>query len=169
MFLTKNPPRTSTTSGMGFMLELFNTPGECYRQLCMSIKKIFDLHRLLVEKYVLSSSLHMSTTESLGILLFICSENESNNRSKNRLKHSGEIISRKFEEVLFSLMSMSKDFIRPKDPNFHTIHRRIRDDKRAYPYFKDCIGALDGTHIPVTLPPDEQVRYIGKIGIPTLY
>jgi len=28
MFLTKNPTRTSTTSGMGFMLELFNTPGE---------------------------------------------------------------------------------------------------------------------------------------------
>jgi hypothetical protein len=64
-------------------------------------------------------------------------------------------------------MSMAKDFIMPKDPNFHTIHRRIRDDKRAYPYFKDCIGALDGTHIRVTLPPEEQVRYIGKTGIPT--
>jgi hypothetical protein len=109
----------------------------------------------------------MSTIESLGILLFICSGNESNNKSQNKFKHSGETINRKFEEVLFSLMSMAKDFIRPKDPNFHTIHRRIRDDKRAYPYFKDCIGALDGTHIRVTLPPDEQVRYIGKTGIPT--
>jgi hypothetical protein len=67
----------------------------------------------------------MSTIESLGILLFICSGNESNNRSQNRFKHSGETISRKFEQVLFSLMSMSKDFIRPKDPNFHTVHRRI--------------------------------------------
>ena len=36
-----------------------------------------------------------------------------------------------------------------------------------YPHFKDCIGALDGTHIRVSLPPDEQVRYIGKTGIPT--
>jgi hypothetical protein len=62
---------------------------------------------------------------------------------------------------------MAKDFIRPKDPNFHTIHRRIRDDKRAYPYFKDCIGALDVTHIRVTLPPDEKVRYIRNTGIPT--
>jgi hypothetical protein len=34
------------------------------------------------------------------------------------------------------------DFIRPKDPNFPTVHRRIRDDRRAYPHFKGCIGAL---------------------------
>jgi hypothetical protein len=167
MFIKKNPPRTSTTSGMGFMLELFNTPGECHRQLRMSTEIFFDLHKLLVERYGLTSSLHMSSIESLGILLFICSGNESNSRSQNRFKHSGETISRKFEEVLFCLMTMSKDFIRPIDPNFPTVHRRIRDDKRAYPYFKDCIGALDGTHIRVTLPPDEQVRYIGKTGIPT--
>ena len=167
MFLTKNPTRTSTTSGMGFMLELFNTPGECHSQLRMSTEIFFDLHGLLVQRYGLKASLHMSTIESLGILLFICAGNESNRKCQNRFKHSGETISRKFEDVLYCLMDMAKDFIRPKDPNFHRIHRRIRYDKRAYPYFKDCIGALDGTHIRVSLPPDEQVRYIGKIGIPT--
>jgi hypothetical protein len=36
MFVKKNPPRTSTTSGMGYMMELFNTLGECHRQLRMS-------------------------------------------------------------------------------------------------------------------------------------
>jgi hypothetical protein len=64
-------------------------------------------------------------------------------------------------------MAMAKDFIRPKDPNLPTVHRRIRDDRRVYPHFKDCIGALDGTHIQVSLHPDEQVKYIGKTGIPT--
>jgi hypothetical protein len=64
-------------------------------------------------------------------------------------------------------MAMAHDFIRPKDPNFRAIHKRIRDDKRAYPHFKDCIGALDGTHIRVSLSPEQQVRYIGKTGIPT--
>jgi hypothetical protein len=108
----------------------------------MSTEIFFDLHGLLVQRYELKSSLHISTIESLGILLFICSGNESNNRSQNRFKHSGETISRKFEKILFSLMSISKDFIRLKDPNFHRIHRRIWDDKRACPYFKDCIGTL---------------------------
>ena len=32
------------------------------------------------------------------------------------------------------------------------------------PHFKDCIGALDGTHISVTPPPDELIRYIGRSG-----
>jgi len=109
----------------------------------------------------------MSTEESLGIFLFICAGNESNRKGQNRFKHSGETISQKFEDVLNCLMAMAKDFIRPKDPNFHTVHRRIRDDKRAYPQFKDCIGALDGTHIRVFLPPGEQVRYIGKTEIAT--
>jgi hypothetical protein len=53
------------------------------------------------------------------------------------------------------------------DQKIPTIHKRIRDDRRAYPHFKDCIGALDGTHIHVSLSPEQQVRYIGKTGIPT--
>ncbi len=111
--------------------------------------------------------MHMNTYEMLAMLLFTCGGNESNRRTQNRFKHSGETISRKFDEVLNSLMAMAKDFITPKNPNFPTIHKRIRDDRRAHPHFKDCIGALDGTHIRVSLPPEEQVRYIGKTGIAT--
>jgi hypothetical protein len=61
----------------------------------------------------------------------------------------------------------SVDFFRPTNPNFCTVHKRIRKDKKAYPYFKDCIGAFDRTHIRVTLSPDEQVRHIGKAGMAT--
>jgi hypothetical protein len=39
--------------------------------------------------------------------------------------------------------------------------------KKAYPHFKDCIGALDGTHICVSLSPEEQPRFIDKTRIPT--
>ena len=123
MFLTKNPPRTSTTSGMGYMLELWHTPGECHSQLRKSTEIFFNLHGLLVQRYVLKPSLHISTEESLGILLFICAGNESNRKGQNRFKHSGETISRNFEDVLYCLMDMANDFIRPKDPNFHMIQR----------------------------------------------
>jgi hypothetical protein len=167
LYLAKNPPRTSRVSGTGWLLETMNTPGECHRQLRMSNEIFLDLHTMLVERYGLQSSMHMSTYEMLAIFLYTCAGNESNRKTQNRFKHSGETISRKFDEVLNALMAMARDFIRPKNPNFSTIHKRIRDDRRAYPHFKDCIGALDGTHIRVALSPEEQVRYIGKMGIAT--
>jgi len=32
------------------------------------------------------------------------------------------------------------------------------------PYFKDCVGAIDGTHIPVTIPLSEQPKYFNRHG-----
>lgn len=148
-------------------METMNTPGECHTQLRMCTEIFLDLHALLVKRYGLESSTHMNTLEMLAMFLYTCAGNQSNRGIQNRFKHSGETISRKFDEVLNALMAMSKDFIRPKNPNFPIVHRRIRDDRRAYPYFKNCIGALDGTHIRVSLSPDEQVRYIGKTGVAT--
>jgi hypothetical protein len=137
LYVDKNPSRIANTSGMGWLLETLKTPGECHRQLRMSTE------------------------------IFICTRNESNRKTQNRFNHSGETISMKFSEVLDSVMAMAKHFIVPKDANFHTVHKRIAEDRRAYPHFKDCIGALDGTHVRVSLHPNEQVRYIGKTGIPT--
>lgn len=30
---------------------------------------------------------------------------------------------------------------------------------KLYPYFKDCIGAIDGTHIPAFVPAEDRARY----------
>jgi hypothetical protein len=103
-----------------------------------------------------------STYEALAIFLFVCSRNESNRGTQNRFNHSDETINRKISEVLQYMMTMAKDFIVPKDAIFRTIHKRIRDDRRAYPHLKDCIGALDGAHVRVSFHPTKQVRYIGK-------
>jgi hypothetical protein len=108
----------------------------------MNTELFLDLHDLLVERYGLEPSLHMSTHEMLAMFLYTCGGNESNRRVQNRFKHSGETISRKFDEVLNSLMVMAKDYIRPKDPNFRAGHKRIRDDKRASPISKIVLVLL---------------------------
>jgi hypothetical protein len=71
-FLDKNPPRTSNTSVRGWLLKTLCTLGESHSQLFMSTKIFFDLHHLLVQRYELLPSLHMSSTyDSLGIFLYI--------------------------------------------------------------------------------------------------
>jgi hypothetical protein len=109
----------------------------------------------------------MNTYEMLGFFLFICTGCESNSKAQNRFKHSRETISRKFHEVLECVIAMTEHYLRPTDPNFWTVHKRIWNVSKAYPHFKDCIGVIDGTHVQVSLSPEEQVRYIGKACILT--
>jgi hypothetical protein len=167
LYLVKNPRRTSIQIGMGWLEETMRTPGECHKMLRMNNEIFLDLHDVLVERYGLQPSKHMNTYEMLGIFLFICAGCESNRKRQNRFKHSGETISRKFHEVLDCVIAITIDYLRPTDCNFRTMHKRIWNDRKAYPHFKDCIGAIDGTHVRVSHSPEEQVRYIGKTCIAT--
>jgi hypothetical protein len=109
----------------------------------------------------------MSSMESLALFLIVLGQGWSFSALKNVFKHSTETLSRKFDEVLNCVVAMCKHYIRPLDPNFSTTHSRITSDKRMMPHFKDCIGALDGTHITATPPPHDLIRYIGRSGKPT--
>ncbi|KAE8726869.1 putative ripening-related protein 6-like [Hibiscus syriacus] len=40
----------------------------------------------------------------------------------------------------------------------------IINNSRFYPYFKDCVGALDGTHIRASVPPNIQGRFRSRKG-----
>jgi hypothetical protein len=102
--------------------------------------------------------------KSLATFLVICGHGMSNSAIHGNFNHSGETISRKFEEVLNSVVGTCEDYITPIDPNFRTTHPRIANDCRMMPYFKDCIGALDGTHIAATPPPHNHIKYIGRSG-----
>jgi hypothetical protein len=72
-----------------------------------------------------------------------------------------ETISRKFDEVLESMVKLSIDIIKPQDPEFRVIHERLRG-AQWYPCFNDCIGAIDGTHVPVVVPPNKVPRYLSR-------
>ena len=109
----------------------------------------------------------MRSMESLGFFLVICGHEWSNSAVLKDFKHSSETIRIKFTEVLHCMVAMSKKYIQPKDPNFHTVHSRITNDHRMWPHFKDCIGAIDGTHLNANPPKKDFIRYIGRFGKPT--
>ncbi|KAK2658601.1 hypothetical protein Ddye_005134 [Dipteronia dyeriana] len=53
------------------------------------------------------------------------------------------------------------------DPEFKDISEEILRDSRYIPHFKDCIGAINGVHVPTSIPPKDQIPYIGTKGTPT--
>ncbi|KAM3403939.1 hypothetical protein ACQJBY_007189 [Aegilops geniculata] len=167
-YLIKANPRTSILSGFGWLQETVSTPGETYTMLRMNARLFFQLHDLLVERYDFKSTCFVSSYEALAMFLWTLGGCESNRRTQNRFKHSGDTVHRKFHEVLLCVIKMAADYLKPKDPNFSSVHPKIRKDRRAYPHLKDCIGALDGTHVGASIPADDQVRYIGRSGSTTL-
>ncbi|KAK9272186.1 hypothetical protein L1049_002557 [Liquidambar formosana] len=68
-----------------------------------------------------------------------------NRAMKCYLRCSGETVSRYFNRVMYAIISMHDDFI--KQPGRET-PREIWENLRFWPYFKDCVGSVDGTHIP---------------------
>ncbi|KAM3311200.1 hypothetical protein ACQJBY_031707 [Aegilops geniculata] len=167
-WVMKAEPRTSRLTGFEWLQETIGTPGETYTMLRMNAHVFFDLHDKLVAEYGLKETCFVITYESLAMFLWTLGGCESNRRTQNRFKHGADTVHRKFHEVLHCVIKMSSHYIRPQDPNFHIVHDRIKRDKRAFPHIKDCIGAIDGTHIRASIPEGpSKVRYIGRTGATT--
>ena len=80
------------------------------------------------------------------MFLWVCGAPQLFRQLKNKLSHSLETTSRKFKEVFDSIMGLVFKIVKPKDPHFGTIHPKVQE-ARFWPHFKDCISAIDGTHI----------------------
>ncbi|KAF2316316.1 hypothetical protein GH714_041657 [Hevea brasiliensis] len=91
----------------------------------------------------------------------------SNRQVQERFQHSGETVSRNFHEVLKAMLCLSIDMIKPTDPTFSNIPPEILNDDRYMPHFKDCIGAIDGTHVSACVQEENLIRFIGRKGVPT--
>lgn len=51
-----------------------------------------------------------------------------------------------------------------KLPSGHSVPSEIRNDPTLYPFFKDCLGAIDGTHIQAFVSDIEHPRYRNRKG-----
>ncbi|XP_073354031.1 uncharacterized protein [Aegilops tauschii subsp. strangulata] len=77
----------------------------------------------------------------------------------NTFMRSMETISRYFKQVLYAVGELRGEMIRR--PSGQT-PPKIRGSPRRYPYFKDCIGAIDGTHVTARVPRSQSAAYRGR-------
>ncbi|XP_076952223.1 uncharacterized protein LOC143625891 [Bidens hawaiensis] len=71
-----------------------------------------------------------------------------------------------FHRVLNAIISLEDQYL--IQPTSDTVQKQIQEKRRFYPFFKDCIGAIDGTHIRVKVPSKDAPRYQGRKGYPTI-
>lgn len=165
-YLDKAPYKEAPESGHDWVIRTLHDPTECYNMFRMT-RPVFDrLHTVLVESYGLTSTKKMSSLEALALFLWICGAPQSIRQAQNRFARSSETCSRKFDKVLKCVCKFACHIINPLDREFRTVHRRLQT-RRFSPYFDNCIGAIDGTHIKVVVPLDKVVQHTGRHGYTT--
>ncbi|KAK8928574.1 hypothetical protein KSP39_PZI017946 [Platanthera zijinensis] len=159
---------TSTQTGDKWVGELLaGHPTRFHIAFRMSPQIFTDLLYLLQTSYGLQGSQRTTAREVLAITIYTLAHKGSMRLTSERFQHSTETISRFFAIGLDALTLLAAEMIKPLDPQFMNIPAKILNDDRYMPYFKDCIGAIDGTHVDACVPVDDQVRYIGRHGTPT--
>uniref|UniRef100_A0A803N773 DDE Tnp4 domain-containing protein n=1 Tax=Chenopodium quinoa TaxID=63459 RepID=A0A803N773_CHEQI len=76
-------------------------------------------------------------------------------------QHSIAIIGLYFKQVLQAIVHLSTKIIRPYQ-SLSEVPKKIGDSTEYWPYFKDCVGALDETHINAVVSDDDGVAYQGR-------
>jgi len=91
------------------------------------------------------------------IFIYMCM-GMTNRRINERWQHSGETIFRVLRDVRLALLLCSDALIvGPKAGD--QVDPYILHNPKFYPYFRDCIGAIDGSHIPAVVKLSEQPVY----------
>ncbi|XP_044447927.1 protein ALP1-like isoform X1 [Triticum aestivum] len=146
--------------------DLYNsTDKNCISQLRMRKDVFWKLSAHLRDAKLVRDSVHVSVEEKLAIFLHTVGHNLRNRVVGFFLRRSSYTVSKCFHEVLNALCFLAKDMIKLRSIE---THQKILDSPgRFYPYFKDCIGALDGTHIPAFVPENIANRFRGRKSYPT--
>ncbi|KAL8545544.1 hypothetical protein ACS0TY_005623 [Phlomoides rotata] len=167
-YIHKTPCRTSIRTGHKFIEEILSGSGiRCYQAFQLTKPVFLDLCYELTHKYDLQPTRGMSTYEEVGIFLMTCAHGVDNWLLQEIFNHSGEIISRHFHRVLKAIGKFANDIIAPH-PEYNEGKGYHKPQHQRYmPFFKDCIGAIDGTHVKSRLPQGKAIPYIGRKGYAT--
>ncbi|KAL5571103.1 hypothetical protein UlMin_020700 [Ulmus minor] len=147
------------------LMKQFRTNEKCHDIIRMSPLAFARLCELLRDTGRLEDNKNSIVEEQVVKFLYVLAHNAKNRTISFFFRRSGETISRNFHDVLRAIISLEDTFLR--QPNGVEVPQEIITSHRFYPYFKDCVGAIDGTHIRVKVSKDEAPRYHGRKDYPT--
>jgi hypothetical protein len=155
--------RNSALTGSAYFKELMETNSTArFREVARMDKRTFiSLLSKLTNEGNLKSTSRIGPGEKLMLFLFVLTRN-SNRSAAERWQHSGSTVSIIVHDVIDSIMRVRNCFCCIPDPDI--VQSKILNDPKFYPYFSNCIGALDGTHIPAVVSALDQKPFRNRKG-----
>lgn len=148
-FLVKIPVRTSALNGWEWTQEILNGHPRRFLEVCRMEKEVFFSLKTALSTII--SPTKMPLDQVLMIFLFIVGHSATNRDAQERFQLSGETIHRQFHIALDGLCRLQSRALKMPGLN-PAVPIEISNNSKFYPFFKDCVGAIDGTHIPVSVP-----------------
>lgn len=119
-------------------------------------RTLLDFSQYLRSQNLLRNTRGVSVEEKIGMFIYMLSRNASFHKLSDRFKHSTETIHRHIKACFDAVTAVTGEFVKPPSTQAHW---KISSDPRYGPYFENCVGAIDGTHIPMTIPDSEAAPY----------
>ena len=156
--------RDSLLQGEDWTTEvMYENAGETRMKEQMGLPKgLFDK---LVDDLTNHASLRdgqiLLSVEQVAIFCCMMRQGLSNRQTQERFQHSGYTVSHVFNRMVEHMGELMPIWIRPPAPY---LHPSISTTPRRSPWFTHCIGAIDGTHVPVTVPAHLAALYRDRTG-----
>ncbi|KAL5554073.1 hypothetical protein UlMin_041474 [Ulmus minor] len=106
----------------------------------------------------LRGSKYLCIDEQVAMFLHILAHHVKNRVIKFQFLRFGQTVSRYFHNVLHSIICLHRELLKRPEP----IHANSIDER--WKWFKNCLGALDGTYISVRVPVSNKPRYRNRRG-----
>ncbi|KAK2365165.1 hypothetical protein QL285_030112 [Trifolium repens] len=130
----------------------------CVNHLRVDIRSFRILCCLLRNEGKLKEDGLVCIEEQVAIFLHIIAHHTKNRVIKLLFKRSGETVSRYFNLVLNAILRLHEVLLKAPEP----VLEDCLDER--WKLFKNCLGALDGTHIQVNVPAIDKPRYRNRKG-----
>jgi len=156
-----NPPCPITKlTGAQWMKLSLDDPTKCIDNLRMSRDAFLNLHDRLLP-YGLKSTKDCGSMEALGLYIWTCAHGAGVRECRDRFERSLDTISRKTSKLAEIMFRWAQTVLVPADRHYTQVSSELAE---YAPWFDGCIGAIDGTHIPVEVNQEARVDFINRDG-----
>jgi hypothetical protein len=158
------PPPIPILTGAQWLHIVLADGTRCHEMLRMSREAFLELHDRLLP-FGLESTRECTSREALAVYIVTCAHGTGVRQVKDRFERSLGTVSCKTTTVAQVMFRWAQTVIIPSDRNYEQVHSELA---KYAPWFDGCIGAIDGTHIPVEVSRASRVDFIGRDGEPSM-
>ncbi|GAV82249.1 LOW QUALITY PROTEIN: DDE_4 domain-containing protein, partial [Cephalotus follicularis] len=130
----------------------------CYDKVRMDRRAFHILCQMLKSKGKLSNNKNSSVEDMVAMFLFMLGHHTKHRVIKADFVRSGETVSRQFNAMLNAVLMLHKELLKKPEPILEN------SNNNRWKWFKNCLGALDGTYIHVNALNCDKFRYRSRNG-----